>query len=94
MSEEQEMDPRQVSELVASGEAQLVDVRTDEEWEAGRIAEARHMPIESLSEQVEELERDKPVVLYCRGGDRSGGAAQALAASGWDARHLAGGLSA
>ena len=94
MSGEREVPPREVSELVRAGEAQLVDVRTDEEWEAGRIAEARHMPLESLSVQVEELDRTKPVVLYCRGGDRSSSAAQALAASGWDARHLEGGLSA
>jgi rhodanese-related sulfurtransferase len=94
MSEELELPPREVSKLAESGDAQLVDVRTDEEWEAGRIAEARHMPLESLSAQVEELDQSKPVVLYCRGGDRSSSAAQALAASGWDARHLAGGLSA
>jgi rhodanese-related sulfurtransferase len=94
MSEEQELAPQEVSRLVASGEAQLVDVRTDEEWEAGRIAEARHMPLESLASQVEQLDRSKPLVLYCRGGDRSGAAAQALAASGWEARHLAGGLRA
>ncbi len=94
MSEEQELQPREVSRLVESGEAQLVDVRTDEEWQAGRIAEARHIPLESLSDQLGELDRSKPVVLYCRGGDRSGSAAQALAASGWEARHLEGGLSA
>ena len=40
------------------------------------------------------LENERPVVLYCRSGDRSGPAAQAFRASGWDARSMAGGLVA
>jgi rhodanese-related sulfurtransferase len=86
--------PERVAELAESGAAQLVDVRLDEEWKAGHIAGAAHIPLDSLSSRAGEIDRSKPVVLYCRSGDRSGGAADALAASGWDVHSMEGGLVA
>jgi rhodanese-related sulfurtransferase len=91
MSDELELSPQQVSEL--SG-AQLVDVRTQPEWDASRIEGARHVPLERLPAAAEELDRDRPVVFYCRVGERSAMAAEAFRASGWDAHSLAGGLIA
>ena len=75
-------------------EVELVDVRLDEEWEAAHIPGAKHIPLDSLSARAAEIDRSKPVVLYCRSGDRSGGAADALAASGWDVQSMEGGLEA
>ena len=46
-------------------------MRVDHEWEAGRIAGATHLPLEELAERSGELDRERPVVLYCRGGNRS-----------------------
>jgi hydroxyacylglutathione hydrolase len=86
--------PERVAELVESGEVELVDVRLDEEWEAGRIPAAHHVPLDSLPARGAEIDRSKPVVLYCRSGDRSGGAADALEASGWDVKSMEGGLVA
>jgi rhodanese-related sulfurtransferase len=76
------------------GEIELVDVRLDEEWEAGHIEGATHIPLDSLSSRADVIDRSKTVVLYCRSGDRSGGAADALAASGWDVTSMDGGLVA
>jgi len=90
--EEQEIDPTRVAELAASGEAELVDVRTPNEHEAGRIAGARHIPFDELTARAEEIDRSRPVVLFCRAGGRSGAAAQAFAASGWEAHSMAGGI--
>ena len=84
--------PARVRELGA--EVELVDVRLDEEWDASRIPGAMHIPLDSLSARAEEIDRSKPVVLYCRSGDRSGGAADALAASGWDVTSMEGGIVA
>jgi rhodanese-related sulfurtransferase len=92
--EDRQIAPERVSELADSGEAQLVDVRLPEEWEAGHVAGATHIPIDSLSSRAGEIDRSKRVVLYCRSGDRSGGAADALAASGWDVTSMEGGLVA
>ena len=89
-----ELTPERVAELVESASAQLVDVRTDAEWEAGHVPAAAHIPIERLTAEAETLDRSRPVVLYCRSGDRSSAAAEAFAASGWDASSMEGGLVA
>ena len=74
-------------------DVQLIDVRTPEEREAGRIpGDTAHIPFDELQARAAELDRDRPVVFYCRGGDRSASAADAFAASGFDAVSLAGGI--
>jgi rhodanese-related sulfurtransferase len=77
--------------LLAEG-AQLVDVRADHEWEAGRIEGATHLPLSELAQRSGELDRERPVVLYCRGGNRSSMAAEALADAGFDAVKLTEGI--
>jgi len=78
--------------LVDDG-AQLVDVRADHEWEAGRIAGAAHIPLDDLAERAGEIDKDRPVVLYCRGGNRSSMATAALEAGGYDAAKLSEGIT-
>ena len=94
MSEERTLPPDRVAELIESGEAQLIDVRAPAEYEAGHIAQGRHVPLESVTAEADSLDRSKPVVFYCRGGERSAMAAEAFAASGWDAYNMEGGLAA
>lgn len=67
-------------------------MRVDHEWEVGRIEGATHLPLAELSERAGEIDRDRPVVLYCRGGNRSTMAVEALAAEGYDARKLSEGI--
>ena len=88
------LDPVRAKELVGAGEAQLIDVRTEAEHQAGHIASARHIPLERLSSAAGEIERTRAVIFYCRGGDRSAMAVEAFRASGWDAYSMAGGLVA
>jgi rhodanese-related sulfurtransferase len=77
--------------LVADG-AQLVDVRADHEWKAGRISGATHIPLAELAERTGEIDKERPVVLYCRGGTRSTMATDALAEAGFDAAKLSEGI--
>jgi rhodanese-related sulfurtransferase len=93
MSDEagKEVSREQAQKLIEEG-AQLVDVRVDHEWEAGRIAGATHLPLAELAERAGEIDRDRPVVLYCRGGNRSTMATAALAAAGYDAAKLSEGI--
>ncbi len=84
--------PRQVSELLALGEIQLIDVRQPHEHEAGRIAGDRLLQLERLSEQAGTIDRSQPVVFYCRSGGRSAMATAAFAEAGFDAHNMAGGL--
>ena len=83
------IDPKQVDES-----AQLVDVRADHEWEAGRVRGAIHLPLAELSDRIDELDRGRPVVVYCRGGSRCEMAAEALAEAGFEVAPMAGGLPA
>jgi rhodanese-related sulfurtransferase len=91
---EHELSPERVAELAAAGEAELIDVRQDYEWEAGRIAGARHLEVNDLTAHADSIPRDRPVVFYCRSGSRSGMAAAAFREAGWDAHNMAGGISA
>ena len=93
-SEEVDLAPQRVAELLDSGEAQLVDVRESYEHEAGRIAGARHIELERLTSQAETIDRSKPVVFHCRLGGRSTMATQAFRASGYNAYNLDGGIQA
>jgi rhodanese-related sulfurtransferase len=88
-----EISPADAKTLIDSG-AQLVDVRTDAEYEAGHIPGSRHIQLADVQMEAAGLEREEPVVIYCRSGDRSGLAADAFAASGWDAHSIEGGLEA
>jgi len=83
----------QAKELIDAG-AQLVDIRTEVEHAAGRIPGSRHIPLADIPSEAQELAPDRPVILYCRAGNRSGPAADAFAASGWDAHSIEGGLIA
>jgi rhodanese-related sulfurtransferase len=90
----EEMSPKQAEELIRQGDAQLVDVREPYEHEAGRIAGALHIELQDLPAEAASLDRERPILFYCRTGSRSALAADAFAASGYDARNLDGGLKA
>jgi rhodanese-related sulfurtransferase len=72
--------------------AQLVDVRAGHEWAAGHIPGASHIPLAELDERAGEIDQDRPVILYCRGGNRSTMAAEALESAGYDAAKLTEGI--
>ena len=94
MSTERELAPDRVAEMLEAGEVELVDVRTDEEHGAGHIAGDHHLPIDRLAQGAAELQSSKPLVFYCRVGERSAVAADALSAAGREAYSMAGGLLA
>lgn len=73
---------------------QLVDVRYPNEWEAGHIEGAVHIPADELDDRLAELFRDRPVVTVCRSGSRSAAAAEQLAGAGFSADNLDGGVVA
>ena len=49
----------------------VIDVREDEELDAGMIDGAVHMPLSRFDEFSDEISQDKPSVFYCRSGRRS-----------------------
>jgi rhodanese-related sulfurtransferase len=89
---EADLGPRQVAELLARGEVELIDVRQPEEREVGRIAGDSHIELTDLGERAPSLGRDAPIVFYCRSGSRSAMAAEAFRGAGYDAHNMVGGL--
>jgi len=88
-----EIAPVDAAEEIAAG-ALVVDVREQVEWDAGHISGALLIPLGELGGRVAELPRDRRMVIVCRTGSRSGYAADALYAAGYDAANLGGGLFA
>jgi rhodanese-related sulfurtransferase len=84
--------PQQVAELHREGQIQLIDVRRSYEHEAGRIAGDRLVELTTLGAEAQTIERDRPVVFYCRSGSRSAMATEAFRTAGYDAHNMAGGL--
>ena len=84
--------PQQVAELLEQGAIQLIDVRQPHEHEAGRIAGARYIELTRLTAEAETIDRDRPVVFYCRVGGRSAMATEAFRGAGFDAHNMLGGL--
>ena len=86
-----------VADLAArreTGDVQVVDVRTDEEWTEERLEGSRHVEMNELTTAAESIEKATTVVFVCSGGNRSAMAAEAFRTSGYDAFSLAGGLTA
>ena len=90
---EEEVSPQRAAELVRDG-AQLVDVRQADERDAGRIEGSVHIELDRLPSEAAAIDRDRPVVFYCRSGSRSALATHAFRAAGYDAHNLTGGLLA
>jgi len=88
---EREVSREEARKLIDEG-AQLVDVRADHEWDAGHIAGAIHVALPELPNRIGELDRDRPVVVYCRGGSRSSMATAALTDAGYEAAKLSEGI--
>jgi NADPH-dependent 2,4-dienoyl-CoA reductase/sulfur reductase-like enzyme/rhodanese-related sulfurtransferase len=74
-----------------SGQAALIDVRTPGEFAAGRIPGAINIPLEELRGRIDEVPRDRPVVVHCQVGMRGYMAARLLHHNGIDAANLSGG---
>jgi NADPH-dependent 2,4-dienoyl-CoA reductase/sulfur reductase-like enzyme/rhodanese-related sulfurtransferase len=72
-----------VRELVENG-ALIIDVREEDEYEAGHLINAVNIPLSELRERTDEIPKDKPVYLHCRSGQRSYNAVLALQGKGYD----------
>jgi adenylyltransferase/sulfurtransferase len=79
-----DVSPRELKARIDRGDdIQLVDVRERWEWDIARIPSARLIPIGELGSRLDELNRSRDVVLYCKTGVRSLRAAELLRESGF-----------
>ena len=91
------LSPAEAVRVINQDDSLVLDVREDSEVASGRIAGAKHIPLGSLQKRMGDIEKykDKPVVVYCRSGNRSAVAASQLTAAGFqDVVNLQGGVQA
>ena len=71
--------------LAATPNAQLLDVRTPEEFAGGHLKNAKNSNIQTgqLKKDIQTLDKNKPVFVYCMSGGRSSQAAEMLAKQGF-----------
>ncbi len=80
---------------VRLGARTLLDVRQDFEYAEGHLPGAKHIPLPELSERLGELDKNLPLMTYCRAGSRSLAAANMLAGQGFrELMSLKGGMMA
>ena len=85
--------PEELRQRIEAGEVQLVDVRSQQEWENGRISHAEHHFLGRLNDQIDQLEGQKPIVAQCAAGGRSAIAASMIKAAGKDVINMDGGFN-
>lgn len=66
-------------------------MREPDEWTAGHHERAIHIPLHQVRDRLTEIPRDRPLAVYCAGGQRSYYAVRLLRQNGFDARNLSGG---
>lgn len=75
-------------------DAVLLDVREPDEWAAGHVEGATHVPMGEVPIRVGELPAAAPLYVICRSGKRSGEVVLWLAEQGIDSVNVAGGMQA
>ncbi|GIP60979.1 MULTISPECIES: rhodanese-like domain-containing protein [Paenibacillus] len=90
-----EISPQELSARLKKGEAvKMLDVREPEEWAAGHIEGAKHIPLGQILERLGELDADEELIVICRSGNRSGLACELLEEKGFNVVNMTGGLLA
>ena len=87
----------EATRLMNQGTTLILDVRDEKEYAAGHLPRARHVPLNDLEKKAAELQkfREKPVIVTCRSGPRSGAATRVLKRAGFSNVYvLKGGIAA
>lgn len=80
-----------IPRIVDDPNAILLDVRTNMEWNNGSIPGAVHIPLDSLRENLKEIDREKEIYIHCQSGLRSYLACRILSQNGFTCYNLSGG---
>jgi len=89
--------PLQATLMINREDAIVVDVREPNEFAAGHVPNARHIPMGQVDKRLGELDKfkDKPVIVVCQTGNRSSSTCNALTKRGFEkVYNLSGGISA
>lgn len=78
--------------LLTGTDQQLIDVREVHEYEEGHIEEAKNMPLSSLDQSIQDLNKNDSYLIICQKGGRSMRAAEYLHSQGYDVTNVDGGM--
>jgi rhodanese-related sulfurtransferase len=87
------MDPVEVARRIKTGGVDLIDCRTEEEWELWRLPKSRLMPLETIRERARGLDKGREYIVYCRTGRRSSAATFLMRQMGLTAYSMRGGIT-
>lgn len=89
-----EIDVQEAKRRLEQG-ALIVDVREQNEYDEAHIPGSRLLPLSEFAERYQELPKDRPLIMQCRSGARSGRATEFLLGNGYrEVVNLAGGILA
>ncbi|KCZ72772.1 Rhodanese-related sulfurtransferase [Candidatus Methanoperedens nitroreducens] len=74
---------QQAKEMIDRGEIFILDVRTQEEYDAGHIEDSTLIPVQVIDKRLDEIPKDKKILVYCRTGHRSVQASEILVNNGF-----------
>jgi len=87
----EDVSPDRLQSLLDEGSVEVIDVRNGSEWAAGHIPGSHNHPLGRLPESLDEIPRDRPLVVHCQAGGRASVAIGLLRSRGFDSvSHLAG----
>lgn len=84
--------PTEAEEKRQQDDVEVLDVRTEEEVEAGMIPGAIHIPLDEVENKMDEFNQNKEYITVCASGKRSDQAADLLNEQGYQAKTLDGGM--
>jgi rhodanese-related sulfurtransferase len=89
------LDRKSILARAKAGEVLVLDVRPQEEFEAGHLPHAQSLPVSELKKRLAEIPKDVPVVAYCRGPFcfMAQDAVKLLRSRGYEAFHLTDGVA-
>lgn len=79
-----ELSQAEIYDLVHKKNALLIDVRSEGEYAKGHVRNSLNIPLDQLDEKSEELDKKRPVIIYCASGARSSVALKILQTNGFD----------
>lgn len=83
---------KELFELYAKNEAQIIDIRFHEEYEAWHVGFGNHIPLNELPDRLNEIDKSKTIVTMCPHYDRAEIARLFLKLKGFNARYLTEGM--
>jgi hydroxyacylglutathione hydrolase len=74
----------EVANRLTGQEATLLDVRNEAEWTSGHVPGALNVPLGSMFQRMQDIPRERPIIVHCQSGARAAMAASLLKAHGFD----------